>query len=137
MCMVDPATVINAIVRGANDGDIDSMLNWFADDAVLRLEPALPPPTRQVYSGKLQIREYLQALLQNGFHVEASDFRVVDSGVTWHSRISSGFLRRLGADPAETTSHAALEGAVIRSLTVHYSPEALHRMHEALATQAR
>ncbi len=136
MSIMDPISVIEAITRAANDRDVTAMLSFFADDAVLQLDPPLPPPIRPLYRGKLEIREYLQQLVWNGFHVRAGDFQVIANGVAWRSKASGEFFRRLGLDTVEISSIAIIQGSQIRSLTIHYSPEAVARMQAAQAVYA-
>ena len=128
------ATWGQVIVSGAgNSGNVTAMLSHFADDAVLRLDPPLPPPIRPVYQGRDEIREYLWQLVQNGFHVEAGDFYVAGNEVSWQSLVSADLFRRMGVDQAAVSSSAVIEGGQIRSMTIHYSPQALQQMQAALA----
>ena len=128
MSSQDATAIIQQVIQAANSGNIEGMMRFFSQDAVLRLEPPLPPPMRSTYRGRQEIREYLQQIVGKGFHVEAREFRPANNGVTWRSRVSSEAFQRLGVSTAEDTNHAVVRGGQIQELTIHYSQETLQRM---------
>jgi len=127
-----PAAVIQAVIDAANRGDVDAMADRFAEDAVLKLDPVLPG-MRPVYQGRKEIREYLWQIVTDGYHVEASGFEGTDSAVGWRSRVSGGLLGRLGIGRAEVSSQAIVQMNQILSITIHYSPEVVRQLREAMA----
>ena len=124
-----PVSVIQAIVAAANRGNVDDMVDLFAEDAVLKLDPELPG-LRPVYQGRLQIREYLQQMVTNGFKVDAGDYQAIDDGVSWRSTVSGGLFGERGG---QVTSHAIVQANQVLSVTIHYSPEAVRTLQSALA----
>ena len=132
MNVPDPARIVESLSAAQNRRDLQGVLSYFADDAVLRFEPPLPP-AHPVYRGKQEIREYLRLLLADPLRVEVADIRATGNEVIWRARVSANRFRALGIDPAEVSHHALLEGGLIRSLTITYSPETARRMEEALA----
>lgn len=127
-----PAAVIQAVIEAANRGDVDAMADRFAEDAVLKLDPVLPG-MRPVYQGRKEIHEYLQKIVSDGYHVEASGFEGTDSAVTWRSKASGGLFGHLGLADAEVTSQAIVQMNQILSITIHYSPEVVRQLREAMA----
>jgi ketosteroid isomerase-like protein len=130
-----PVAVIKAVIQAANMGNVDGMVDRFAEDAVLKLDPALPT-MRPVYQGRLEIREYVEQIVSNGFQVDASDFEATDSGVTWRSTVSGGLFGRTRAGRAEVTSQAIVQMNQILSMIIHYSPETIRTLQAALVEQA-
>ncbi len=127
-----PVPIIQAIVEAANRGDVDAMVDQFAEDAVLKLDPELPG-MRPVYQGRLEIRGYLQQIVADGFKVEASDFQTTDNAVSWRSKVSGGLFGRTGAGRVEVMSHAIVQLNQILSMTIHYSPETVRKLQAAVA----
>ncbi len=136
MRLPDPVTVIETAIRSANHGDITNMVSLFADDAVVKLEPPMPPPLCSAYHGRQEIEQYLRQLVTKGFHVEATNFTVVGDVVSWQSCIATDLLRNMGVDQATVKSQAVVDGALIRSLTIHYSPEVEGKLKAAAAVRA-
>jgi ketosteroid isomerase-like protein len=132
----DPASVIQDVVRAANSCDTEAMVRHFAGDATLMLSPPLPPPFRPVYHGRDGVREYVRELVKCDFRVESGGFRASGDRVTWRSRVSADAFRQMGLEHAEATSEAVVWRGLIQSIAIHYSPESLAVMQEALATRA-
>ncbi len=133
--MQDPISVIKAITGQANRDDVPDMLSLFADGALIRFEPPLPPPVRPAYQGKEALRDYFQLLVNHGFHVDPRDFRASGNEVTWRSTVSADLFRRLGVEKAESESRAVVVGGRVQSIVIHYSPESLQKMHATLARE--
>jgi ketosteroid isomerase-like protein len=99
--------------------DLEGVLAFFTDDAVVRMEPA--PPADEfggVYSGKEQIRTGFVEPLMPGFHVESRDHQVaghqegVGDRVIWTARVLGEFFRQIGAEsPVESAAEAVVQGA--------------------------
>ncbi len=129
MKTVSAESVVKAVVEAANRGDVDGMVDRFAEDAVLRLEPELPG-MRPVYQGRLEIREYVERIVSNGFKVDASGFQITDSGVSWRARVSGGLF---GDARVDSGNHAIVQVNQILSITIHYNPEAIRVLQAGLA----
>lgn len=132
MKTLDPASVVKAVIDAANEGDVDGMVDRFAEHAVLRLEPQIPG-LRPVYQGRLEVREYVERIVRDGFKVDASDFQATSNGVSWRSRVSGGLF---GRARAEVTSQAIVQVNQILSITIHYNPETIRKLQATKVEQA-
>jgi ketosteroid isomerase-like protein len=115
--MADPISVINDFDAARNAHDVEGVVAFFTDDAVVRVEPPLPDEFGGVYTGKEQIRDGFVEPLMAGFHVESRDHQLaghqegVGDRVIWASTLSSDLFRQMGADPPiEATTEAVLQG---------------------------
>ena len=133
MDALDPVNVIDSFNAAANNHNLTDAMDLFSDDSEVRLEPPPPPPDREVYRGEHEIRDWLHGLFQEKLHIRASNFHVSGNEVTWQTEISADRYRRMGIDPLKTSNKAVLWGALIRSMTMTFSQEALHRMRQAAA----
>lgn len=131
----DPVHVIKDFDAAWNAHDTEGVLALFADDAVVRIEPALPGEP-EAYAGKEEIGDFVRRHMP-GFHVESRDHQVaghqegVGDRVIWESLVSSDRFRDLGLDPAEGMAEAILKGSEIESFTFSVSQETLAKMRGA------
>ena len=72
----EPVSVIKDYDAAWNAHDVEGVMAFFTDDAVVRLEPSPPDVFGGVYTGKERIRAGYVEPLMAGFHVEASDYQV-------------------------------------------------------------
>lgn len=128
----DPIAVIQAVNRAADSGDITGMVAFFSDKAVVKLDPPLPAPFRSEYRGRPEIRSYVNMLVTHGFHVDSSNFSAKGDEVTWHSRITGGPFGEEGIE-AEADSQAVVRDGLIDWLKVHYSPQSVQALSQALS----
>jgi hypothetical protein len=133
MNALDPVNVINSFDAAANNHNVFDVMDLFSDDSEIRLEPPPPPPDREVYRGEQEIRDWLHGLFQEGLHIRAHNFQVRGNEVTWQSDISADRYRKMGIDPVNTSNKAVLWGALIRSMTLTFSPETVQKMKQAAA----
>jgi hypothetical protein len=98
--MADPLLVLKNYDAAWNAHDVEGVMAFFTDDAVVRLEPAPPDEFGGVYTGKEQIRAGYVEPTMAGFHVESRDHQVVghQEGVGESNLDSDGFGRLLKAD---------------------------------------
>jgi hypothetical protein len=122
--MADSVAVIKDYDAAWNAHDVEGVMAFFTEDAVVRLEPAPPDEFGGVYTGKEQIRAGYVEPSMAGFQVESSDHRVaghqegVAERVTWTAMVSGDFLRQMGAEtPVEATGEAVLQGDKLKSFT--------------------
>jgi ketosteroid isomerase-like protein len=123
--MADSLSVVKDYDAAWNAHDVEGVLAFFTDDAVVRMEPS--PPDDEfggVYSGKEQIRAGFVEPLMAGFHVDSNDdYRVAEDQeggqrVTWSAMLSADLFRQMGAEPpVEATGEAVLEGDKFKSFT--------------------
>lgn len=76
---VDPAVVITGFEMARNRHDLDTALNYFADDAVITQR-------NTAYSGKDEIRKYLETFSTHSRYVIVSDRHTSGNVVTWTER---------------------------------------------------
>ena len=122
--MADPLSVMKDFDAAWNAHDVEGVMAFFTDDAVVRLEPAPPDEFGGVYSGKEQIRAGYVEPLMAGFHVESRDHQVaghqegVGERVIFTAMVSGDFLKQMGAEPpVEAQGEALVEGEKIKSFT--------------------
>ena len=122
--MADPVSVIKDFDAAWNAHDVEGVLAFFADDAVVRMEPPPPDESGGVYTGKEQIRAGFVEPLMPGFHVESRDHQVaghqegVGDRVIWASTLSGDLFGQMGADPpVEGTTEAVVQGDKIKAFT--------------------
>jgi hypothetical protein len=121
--MADPLSVMKEFDAAWNAHDIEGVLAFFTDDAVVRPDP--PPPDDEfggVYRGKEQIRTGWVEPTMPGFHVESSDHQVSEDSegggqrVSWRAMFWSDAFAQSGAElPIEATGEVILEGDKIKS----------------------
>ncbi len=116
--MADPLSVVRNFDAAWNAHDVEGVLAFFADDAVVRMEPAPPDEFGGVYTGKEQIRAGFVEPFMPGFHVESSGHQVAGDRVTWIGMVSGDAFTQMGAEsPVESPAEVILEGDKIKSFT--------------------
>jgi hypothetical protein len=122
--MADPLSVVKDFDAAWNAHDVEGVLAFFADDAVVRMEPHPPDEFGGVYSGKEQIRAGFVEPLMPGFHVDSRDHQLaghqegIGERVIWTAMVSGDFFREMGAEPpVASTAEAVVQGDRIRSFT--------------------
>ena len=121
--MADSLSVVKDYDAAWNAHDVDGVMAFFTDDAVVKVEPAPPDEFGGVYRGKEQIRTAWVEPQMSGFHVDPSDHQVTEDQeggqrVTWRASVSGDFFRQMGAEPpVEATAVAVVEGDKLRSFT--------------------
>ena len=120
----DPVSVVKDYDAAWNAHDVEGVMAFFTDDAVVRMEPPPPDEFGGVYTGKEQIRAGWVEPLISGFHVDSSDHQVaghqegVGDRVIFAASVSGDFFRQMGAEPpVEATGEAILEGDKIKAFT--------------------
>jgi ketosteroid isomerase-like protein len=120
----DPVSVVKDYDAAWNAHDVEGVMAFFTDDAVVRMEPPPPDEFGGVYTGKEQIRAGWVEPLISGFHVETSDHRVaghqegVGDRVIWTAMVSGDAFGQTGADfPLKSPAEAFVQGDKIRCFT--------------------
>jgi ketosteroid isomerase-like protein len=108
----DPVAVVKAFDAACNAGDIERVMAFFADDAVLK-----DPVEHKVYTGKQQIREWFQPQMRH-FHVESRNHQVSGDTVTWEATLTGDIVRQMGHDAIEQTAKAVVRGGKITSFAL-------------------
>jgi ketosteroid isomerase-like protein len=108
----DPVAVVKAFDAASNAGDIERVMAFFADDAVLK-DPMEP----KVHTGKQQIREWFEPQMQH-FHVESRNHQVSGDTVAWEATLTGEAVREMGSDAIEQTAEAIVRGGKITSFAL-------------------
>jgi ketosteroid isomerase-like protein len=93
----EPKAVFDAFHDALNAHDLDAALAFFADDAVARTPPPQPPPN--VYTGKDELRSWLERNVNQNIRIEVSDVQTVGdtvsaTGATQVDSLPPGFVVR-------------------------------------------
>src|ERR671921_1124646 len=122
--MADPVSVIKDFDAAWNAHDVEGVLAFFTDDAVVKMEPPPPDEFGGVYTGKEQIRVGFVEPLMAGFHVDSRDHQVaghqegVGDRVIWIAMVSGDLFRQMGAEPpVESAGEALVQGDKIKFFT--------------------
>ena len=122
--MADPVSVLKDYDAAWNAHDVEGVMAFFTDDAVVRMEPPPPDEFGGVYTGKEQIRSGFVEPLMVGFHVESIDHQVageqegVGDRVIWTAMVSGDIFKQMGAEPpVESTAEAIVQGDKIKFFT--------------------
>jgi len=123
--MADSLSVLKDYDAAWNAHDVEGVMAFFTDDAVVRMEPS--PPDDEfggVYSGKEQIRAGFVEPLMAGFHVESRDHQLagdqegVGERVVWIAMVSGEIFEQMGVEPpVESSAEAIVEGEKIKSFS--------------------
>jgi ketosteroid isomerase-like protein len=112
-----------------NTNDLESVMERFADDAVVRSIPPLPGAPDQ-FVGKAQVRGFVQMLMVN-FHVESKNFDQDGDRVTWFATVTSDSIRGMGVDSMDADCEAVIQNGKIKSFTPVFTQETLARLAAA------
>ena len=106
----DPVAVVKALDDACNAGDLDRVMTFFADDAVLKdsLEP-------MVHAGRRRIREWYRQQLRH-FHVVSANHQVTGDTVTWQGTAAADTLRQSGIAYLDEMGAAVVRGGRITFL---------------------
>jgi hypothetical protein len=110
----EPNAVVTAYEAARNRGDIDTALSYFADDATVTQRVT-------VYTGKDEIRRYLESAIARARPVQVTNRRVSGIQLTWQERPTPG----QSANPLEVSVQAVVQDGKIKALVFNGgSPQA-------------
>jgi hypothetical protein len=101
----DPSSVVAAFEAARNRGDIDAALAYFTDDATITQRTS-------VFTGKDDIRRFLQSASARGRTVQVTNRRGSGGQVTWLERPPQG----QNLNPFEVSVQAVVQDGKIKSL---------------------
>ncbi len=127
----DPIAIVKNVVEAMNHREMTEVMDYFDDDATLRLEPALPGTALEAYSGKERIQTLLQGLLAEHWDANARQCRTVDGGAACEVTISADRFSELGVEPVQARVQAVLDGNLIQTLTFTFDQDSVHRVTRA------
>ena len=129
----DPASVVMAIVEPLNAGDIDTMMAFFADDAVVKLVPALPPGSPDTFTGAEEIRAWFEGLVAMNFEIHIEVLQVEGDTVTTKTSTWADPTREMGVAPLVATEVYTVQDGKIKGFTWTISDESLAKLQAAMA----
>ncbi|MBL7183251.1 MAG: nuclear transport factor 2 family protein [Anaerolineae bacterium] len=129
----DPASVVTALYEACNAGDVDAALALFTDDAVVKLVPALPPGSPDTYTGKEELRAWLEGLVAMNWEGEFEILQVEGDTVTTRLTSWADPTREIGIAPLVATEVYTVQDGKIKGFTWTLSDESLAKVQAALA----
>jgi hypothetical protein len=129
----DPASVVMAIVEPLNAGDIDAAMAFFADDAVVKLVPPIPPGSPDTFTGAEEIRAWFEGLVAMNFEIHIEILQVEGDTVTTRTSSWVDATREMGVAPLVATEVYIVQGGKIKGFTWTISDESLTAIQAAMA----
>jgi ketosteroid isomerase-like protein len=131
----DPAAVIEAYLAAVNAGDLEAILDLYADDAVHIFLPT-PDGSAGVCLGKANFRMWYEQSLANGDRVELEDSTLAVDGnqATFLTQISSAPWRKLGLESLEAKADLVVIDGRIMTHLVTLTPESVRMLQAARGT---
>ncbi len=131
----DAASYVTQFDAAWNRHDLEGVLGYYADDAVVTLSPA-PAGLPATYTGRDEISAFVQMLLP-GFHVQSTNVRANGDTITWDSRITCDAFRGMGIDEVECTTKAVVRDGKVQRFNPTFSPATVAKMQQAQAAAGR
>ena len=131
----DTISIVKDLIDAVNNHEMDAVLRLFDDNAILSAEPPLPRSPKRIYSGRGEIGQWLGALMAEHVSIVGSNFKASGNEVNWDARISSDRFAELGIDPLESRVRTVLEGSLIRSIGLNFSPDSVKKIESVTAAQ--
>jgi len=128
-----PAEILAEMEAVLNSSDVDAAMAFFADDAVVKLAPALPPGSPDTYSGVDAIHGWFEALVADNFEIAIEVVDVDGDTVTTRTSTWLDTTRQLGVAPLVATETYTIRGGKIRGFTWAISDESLAKVQAAMA----
>ena len=125
----DPAAVAIASVDTISAGDVDASLATFADDAVVNI---LLPGAPETYTGKEEIRPWLESLAAQHWEGEVEILEVEGDTVTTRLTSSQNPTRALGVAPLVGTDVYIVQEGKITAYTWTPTQETAAKLQAAM-----
>jgi hypothetical protein len=125
----DPAAVAIASVDTISAGDVDASLVTFADDAVVNI---LLPGAPETYTGKEEIRAWLESLAAGHWEGGVKILQVEGNTVTTRLKSSMDPTRALGVAPLVGTDVYIVQEGKITSYTWTPTEETTAKLQAAM-----
>jgi len=131
----DPAAVIDAYMAAVNAGDLDEILDLYADDAVHIFLPTADG-SAGVCLGKAQFTMWYENSLANGDRVELEDGTLAVDGnqATFLTQITSEPWSKLGLKGLEAKADLVIIDGRIMTHVVTLTPESVRALQAARGT---
>jgi hypothetical protein len=128
-----PEDILADLESALNAGDVDGAMAFFADDAVVKLVPALPPGSPDTYSGLEEIRGWFEELVAGNFEIDVDVLDVDGDTVATRTSTWMDATRELGVAPLVATEVYTFRQGKIRGFTWSISDESMARVQAAMA----
>jgi len=131
----DPAAVIEAYLAAVNTGDLEAILDLYADDAVHIFLPT-PDGSAGVCLGKEQFTMWYEQSLANGDRVAIEDGTLAVDGnqASFVTHITSDPWRTLGLEALEAQADLVVIDGRIMTHVVTLTPESVRTLRAARGT---
>jgi hypothetical protein len=131
----DPAAVIEAYIAAVNAGDLEEILDLYADDAVHIFLPT-PDGSAGVCLGKAQFTMWYEQSLANGDQVALEDGTLAVDGnqASCVTHITSDPWRTLGLEALEAQADLVVIDGRIMTHVVTLTPESVRTLRAARGT---
>ncbi len=127
----DPLRVLGELGQAYGNGNVDAALLLFADDAVLTEVPALTIKDVTTFTGKQQIRQWLQKNIDlRSAGTPQGPPTVTADKVTALERQESDFLKKAGVDFLLKNFEFVVSGSKIKSLKYTFTPESVEKLKQ-------
>ncbi|MCD6030308.1 MAG: SnoaL-like domain protein [Thermomicrobiales bacterium] len=133
----DPAAVIEAYLSAVNAGDLEAILDLYADDAVHIFLPT-PDGSAGVCLGKANFRMWYEQSLANGDRVELEEGTLAVDGnqATFFCQIRSEPWRKLGVEALEAKTDLVVIDGRIATHLVTLTPASVRTLQAARGATA-
>jgi ketosteroid isomerase-like protein len=133
----DPAMVIEAYIAAVNAGDLEAILDLYADDAVHIFLPT-PDGSAGVCLGKANFRMWYEQSLANGDRVELEEGTLAVDGnqATFFCQIRSEPWRKLGVEALEAKTDLVVIDGRIATHLVTLTPASVRTLQAARGATA-
>jgi ketosteroid isomerase-like protein len=131
----DPVAVIDSYIAAVNAGDLEAILDLYADDAVHIFLPT-PDGSAGVCLGKSNFQMWYEQSLANGDRVELEDGTLAVDGnqATFITQISSEPWSKLGLEALEAHSEiVVIDGRIVTHVVV-LTPDSMRELQGARGT---
>jgi len=132
----DPAAVIDAYIAAVNAGDLEEILDLYADDAVHIFLPTADG-SAGVCLGKEQFTMWYEQSLANHDRVELEDGTLAIDGnqATFLTQITSEPWSKLGLEALEAKADLVVIDGRIMTHVVSLTPESVRQLQAARGTE--
>ncbi|MGH7687967.1 MAG: nuclear transport factor 2 family protein [Candidatus Dormibacteria bacterium] len=129
----DPQATVLGFDALWNAHDRDTIVAMLADDSVVDLNVAPPPPGRARYEGRAGVTEFVDQFIP-GFHVSSQNFGSDGDEVVWDFTVSNDMARTLGVDHLTGTGRLLQgDGGRLRHFGVTFDDATIERIAAVLA----
>jgi ketosteroid isomerase-like protein len=131
----DPATVIAAYIAAVNAGDLEAILDLYADDAVHIFLPTADG-SAGVCLGKANFRMWYEQSLANGDRLALADGSLAVDGnqAAYFARITSNPWSKVGLEALEAHSDLVIINGRIMTHVVTLTPDSVRQLQAARGT---